>query len=74
MPSFTTLLTGLHPYRHGIVSHISKRRLAEKILSLPQLLKQRGYITAAYDNLVVQGNGRGSWFARGYDYYSGFVL
>jgi len=73
MPSFTTLLTGLHPYRHGIVSHISKRRLAEKILSLPQLLKQRGYITAAYDNLVVQGNGRGSWFARGYDYYSGFV-
>ncbi len=73
MPSFTTLLTGLHPYRHGIVSHISRRRLAENILSLPQLLKQRGYITAAYDNLVVQGNGRGSWFARGYDYYSGFL-
>ena len=73
MPSFTTLLTGLHPYRHGIVSHISKRRLAEKVLSLPQLLKQLGYVTAAYDNLVVQGDGRGSWFARGYDYYSGFI-
>ncbi|HEX4204827.1 MAG TPA: sulfatase [Ktedonobacteraceae bacterium] len=73
MPSFTTLFTGLHPYRHGIVAHLSKRRLAERIQFLPQLLKQRGYITAACDNLAVQGNGRGSWFARGYDYYSGFV-
>src|SRR5690606_25219788 len=25
------------------------------------------------DNLVVQGEGRGSWFARGYDHYSGFL-
>lgn len=73
MPSFTTLLTGLHPYKHGIVSHVGKRRLANNILFLPQILKQRGYTTAACDNLAVQGNGRGSWFARGYDYYSGFL-
>jgi arylsulfatase A-like enzyme len=73
MPSFTTLFTGLHPYRHGIVAHSSKRRMAENILFLPQLLKQRGYTTAACDNLVVQSEGRGSWFARGYDYYSGFL-
>ncbi|MFL5658218.1 MAG: sulfatase [Ktedonobacteraceae bacterium] len=73
MPSFTTLYTGLHPYRHGIVAHVGKRRLSEKILLLPQMAKQRGYVTAAYDNLVVQGEGSGSWFARGYDYYSGFV-
>jgi arylsulfatase A-like enzyme len=73
MPSFTTLYTGLHPYRHGIVAHVGKRRLSEKILLLPQMAKQRGYVTAACDNLVVQGEGSGSWFARGYDYYSGFV-
>lgn len=73
MPSFTTICTGLHPYRHGIVSHMSKRHLSEKICFLPQVLKERGYITAACDNLVVQGNGRGNWFARGYDYYSGFL-
>ncbi len=73
MPSFTTLYTGLHPYRHGIVAHSGNRRLSDQILLLPQLLKERGYVTAACDNLVVQGEGRGSWFARGYDHYSGFL-
>jgi arylsulfatase A-like enzyme len=73
MPSFTTLNTGLHPYRHGIVAHVGNRDLSEDILFLPQLAKQRGYVTVACDNLVVQGEGRGSWFARGYDYYSGFL-
>ena len=73
MPSFTTLLTGLHPYRHGIVSHIGARRLSDQILLLPQLAKQRGYVTVACDNLVIQGEGRGSWFSRGYDHYSGFL-
>ena len=73
MPSFTTLYTGLHPYRHGIVAHSGNRRLSDRILLLPQLLKERGYVTAACDNLVVQGEGRGSWFARGYDHYSGFL-
>jgi arylsulfatase A-like enzyme len=73
MPSFTTLYTGLHPYRHGIVAHSGNRRLSDAILLLPQLAKERGYVTAACDNLVVQGEGRGSWFARGYDHYSGFL-
>jgi arylsulfatase A-like enzyme len=73
MPSFTTLNTGLHPYQHGIVAHIGQRSLSEDILFLPQLAKQRGYVTVACDNLVVQGEGRGSWFARGYDHYSGFL-
>ena len=71
-PSFTTLYTGLHPYRHGIVAHYGERRLSEDILLLPQLAKRHGYLTAAVDSLVVQGGGRGSWFARGYDHYAGF--
>ena len=73
MPSFTTLYTGLHPYRHGIVSHAGERQLSDEIRTLPQLARQRGYLTAACDNLVVQGDGRGTWFARGYDHYAGFV-
>ena len=72
-PSFTTLYTGLHPYRHGIVTHSGNRRLSDRLLLMPQLIKERGYVTAACDNLVVQGEGRGSWFARGYDHYSGFL-
>jgi len=73
MPSFTTLLTGLHPYRTGIVSHIGQRRLAEHVQTLPELARERGYVTVGIDNLVVQGEGRGSWFARGYDHYSGYL-
>lgn len=71
-PSFTTLYTGLHPYRHGIVAHYGERRLSEEVLLLPQLAKRRGYLTTAVDSLIVQGGGRGSWFARGYDHYAGF--
>src|SRR5690349_20545127 len=73
MPSFTTMLTGLHPYRHGIVGHAGLLRVPDSIMMLPQLAQARGYVTAACDNLVVQSEGRGSWFARGYDYYSGFL-
>jgi arylsulfatase A-like enzyme len=72
-PSFTTLYTGLHPYRHGIVSHVGQRRLSERIRMLPQLARERGYVTVGIDNLVAQGDGRGSWFARGYDHYSGYL-
>ncbi|MBO0810691.1 MAG: sulfatase [Microlunatus sp.] len=71
-PSFTTLLTGLHPYRHGVLTHPGDH-LAGSTLLLPQLAKLAGYTTIGCDNLVVQGGGRGAWFARGYDYYTGFV-
>ncbi|HSH79578.1 MAG TPA: sulfatase [Herpetosiphonaceae bacterium] len=73
MPSFTTLYTGLHPYRHRIVAHIGHRRLAEHLRTLPQLAQAGGYVTAACDNLVIQGEGLGTWFGRGYDHYSGFL-
>ncbi len=73
MPSFTTLLSGLHPYRHGITAHSSGQRLSEAIVPLPQIAHQGGYVTIGIDNLAVQGNGRGSWFSRGFDYYSGYL-
>ena len=73
MPSFTTLLSGLHPYRHGITAHSSGQRLSETIVPLPQIAAQGGYVTIGIDSLAVQGNGRGSWFSRGFDYYSGYL-
>jgi arylsulfatase A-like enzyme len=74
MPAFTTLLTGLHPYRHGITAHGSDQRVDERVQPLPQLAKNAGYVSIGIDNLAVQGNGRGSWFSRGFDYYSGFLF
>jgi arylsulfatase A-like enzyme len=71
-PSFTTLLTGLHPYRHGVLTHPGEHLSGSTVL-LAQLAKSAGYTTIGCDNLVVQSAGRGAWFARGYDYYTGFV-
>src|SRR5687767_15283942 len=51
--SFTTLLSGLHPYRHGITAHSSEQRLSETIKLLPQLAQDVGYVTIGIDNLVV---------------------
>ena len=74
MPSFTTMLTGLHPLRHGIVAHIGeKQRVAASVQTLPQLAQKAGWTTIGIDNLVIQGGGKGSWFARGFDHYSGFL-
>ncbi|WP_395144285.1 sulfatase [Armatimonas sp.] len=74
MPSFTTMLTGLHPFRHGIVAHIGeKQRVAARVQTLPQLAQKAGWTTIGIDNLVIQGGGKGSWFARGFDHYSGFL-
>jgi len=74
MPSFTTLLSGLHPYHHGITAHASEQRVDSKVLLLPQIAKANGMTTIGIDNLAVQSSGRGSWFVRGYDYYSGFLF
>lgn len=64
-PSFTTLYTGQHPIRHGIVAHGNKTQLDREAPFLPQLLLEAGYTTCAVDNL----NRARPWFARGYEYY-----
>ena len=73
MPSFTTLLSGLHPLRHGITAHASEQRLAPDVQTLAQMAHSAGYVTVAIDNLATQAHGRGGWFARGFDYYSSFL-
>jgi arylsulfatase A-like enzyme len=64
-PSFTTLYTGQHPIRHGIVSHGGKAQLARETPVLAELLLQAGYTTCAVDNLWRAR----SWFGRGYEFY-----
>lgn len=64
-PSFTTLYTGQHPIRHGIVSHGGKAQLAREAAVLPELFMQAGYTTCAVDNLWRAR----SWFGRGYEFY-----
>jgi arylsulfatase len=64
-PSFTTLYTGQHPIRHGIVAHSPRNELAKDAPFLPQLLTSEGYTTCAVDNLA-QGR---QWFRRGYEFY-----
>lgn len=65
-PGFTTLLTGRDAWSHGVISQGAARQLDESILTLPQILQQHGYFTAAADNL-------GRWFRRGYDLYEGYM-
>lgn len=65
-PGFTTLFTGRDVWSHMIVSQGAARDLDEAILSLPELLQQNGFFTAAADNL-------GRWFKRGYDVYEGYM-
>lgn len=67
-PSFTTMLTGVHPINHGIVCHDTKVALSPEIPMLPQMLKKHGYVTAAVDNLATAYSNV-PWFIRGYDYY-----
>jgi arylsulfatase A-like enzyme len=72
-PSFTTLLSGQHPLRHGVTAHASEQRLPPDARMAAQYFKELGYTTVAIDNLATQASGRGSWFPRGFDYYSSFL-
>ena len=64
-PGYTTLFTGKDVFTHQIVTQGGKVDLDEEIRTLPQILRSRGYFTAAADNM-------GRWFNRGYDAYEGY--
>jgi arylsulfatase len=65
-PGFTTLFTGRDVWAHMVVSQGQARELDPTILTLPEILKQHGYFTAAADNL-------GRWMRRGFDLYEGYM-
>ena len=71
-PSHTTFYTGLHALAHKIAAHARSAKLDRRILMLPQILQRHGYATAAVDSVVTISHRKGSWFARGYDYYASY--
>jgi arylsulfatase A-like enzyme len=64
-PAYTTLYTGQHPIRHGIVSHGGTAELAPNTPLLPQVLLEAGFTTCAVDNLARAK----PWFGRGWEFY-----
>ncbi len=67
-PAYTVMYTGLHPMTTGIITHAAPDKdqyLNPKIPVLPEILRGKGYTTAAVDNLYNIKN----YFTRGYDYY-----
>jgi len=64
-PAHATIYTGMHPIRHGIVSHGGSADLDRHIPVLPELMQQAGYTTCAVDNLYDIK----PWLTRGYEFY-----
>lgn len=74
MPTFTTMVTGQLPSTHGIVGTLYAhpndldQHLDDRTPVLAEILRDAGYLTAAFDNLADFGC-HPSWFTRGYQWY-----
>jgi arylsulfatase A-like enzyme/Tfp pilus assembly protein PilF len=66
LPAHASLLTGLYPTRHGVRDN-EVFTLAADVPTYPELLKQRGYATAAFVSAVVLDHRYG--LNRGFDVY-----
>jgi arylsulfatase A-like enzyme/Flp pilus assembly protein TadD len=66
LPSHATILTGIYPYTHGI-RHNGKFRLLPEATSLAEVLRDRGYHTAAFIGSYVLDAKYG--LAQGFDMY-----
>jgi arylsulfatase A-like enzyme len=64
-PSHATLFTSLHPLAHGIVRNGLELRAAERTLA--EILRERGYATAAFVSSFVLDERFG--YAQGFDLY-----
>ncbi|HZR41591.1 MAG TPA: sulfatase [Ktedonobacteraceae bacterium] len=61
-PSFTTMLTGKEAITHNIVNIGGGVPITDGVRLLPEILKERGYVTVAIDSM-------GRHFSRGFDEY-----
>jgi arylsulfatase A-like enzyme len=61
-PAHTTLFSGRDVFEHQIVAQGGSVELDRRICLLPELLRERGYFTAAVDNI-------GRWFEPVFDVY-----
>jgi len=64
-PGHTTMFTGRDVMAHQIVNQGGVRELDATLRTLPEILREEGYFTAAADNL-------GRWFSRGFEVYEGY--
>jgi len=69
-PSWTTILTGVHPLRHKIITHMGNVKLSKDIPMIQEILKKEGYSTGAVDNMFLKYGSFYAWFTRGFDIYS----
>jgi len=69
-PSWTTILTGVHPLRHKIVTHMGNTKLSKSIPMIQEILREHGYVTGAVDNMFLKYGSFYAWFTRGFDIYS----
>lgn len=66
--SFVTIMTGKHPYQHGIVN-MKPQTISERLYPMSLFWQKNGYQTAAIDcNYRITGD-KNTWFLRGYDTY-----
>ena len=69
-PAWTTILTGVHPLRHKIVTHMGFVKLSRELRMVQEVLRERGYATGAVDNMFLKYGHFYAWFTRGFDIYS----
>ena len=60
-PGHTTMMTGKDIYSHQVTNQSHEPGVGSGVKMLAEMLKERGFYTAAADNL-------GRWFARGFDH------
>jgi arylsulfatase A-like enzyme len=65
-PAHASLLTGLYPTGHGV--RTVEHRLADNIPTLATIVKERGFDTAAFVNVLFLGAGSG--LTQGFDQFS----
>ena len=68
-PGWTSILTGAHPLKHKIVTHVGDVQLSKDIPLISEILRSRGYETAAVDNMFLKYGHFYNWFTRGFKEY-----
>lgn len=68
LPTHASIFTGLDPAIHGATGNYGNWRLPTRFDTLPELLHDEGYATAAFTEGVVIGGAKG--FNQGFDVYS----
>lgn len=66
VPSRMSLMTGLYPRRLGILHNDDNSSVMDEVVSLPSVLKQNGYCTAAFGKRHLKGAADLGW-----DYHRG---